>query len=563
MTVVGASRELIEAARTGQATPSRVSMRRLLEELDRSTFANPRVDLEFVEAAEKISAREGWPELQMRAELLRADRALADGDVTLAAQLGRRVSTWAREHRDLFLQSRSHYLLASVFRATGDFAESLAQSVRAVAATPADAPAWMRAGHICVLAIGLILTKSVGPARRRFEEALALAQTSGDRQIELMVLNNLTYGMYDIGDQESARTYAQQLRALGRDGGVVLKGHHLDTLARIEMAAGHYQEAEALLEPAVADPSGLLHSDADSYPASLLTYAESQRLRGAVGDAQQTLDRAAAVIEERRLEHLAALLMQEQARLYADQGRYREAYEELTVFQAAWIRLQDSQREVRACVAHAMYEAEETRRDRDQFRELATRDPLTGLHNRRLLDERLPVLIGAAERSGTPFAVALLDLDHFKRVNDTCSHEAGDLVLTQVATLTRAEVPASASVVRMGGEEFLVIFPDCGPDLASVHAERIRLAVQDHDWSGVTGGLPVTVSVGVTTCTGATTVGALLARADRHLYAAKQSGRNRVVDDITHSPPPPSPASGERRRHRGARAGRPAPDRDR
>jgi len=102
-----------------------------------------------------------------------------------------------------------------------------------------------------------------------------------------------------------------------------------------------------------------------------------------------------------------------------------------------------------------------------------------------------------------------------------------------VATLALAAVPPSASVVRMGGEEFLVILPDCDIVDAAVHAERVRLAVQDHGWSDLTHDLPVTVSVGVTTCTGATTIPALLALADKHLYAAKQAGRNRIVDDVS------------------------------
>lgn len=525
--------------------------------MDHASSHGGGVDAGSLDRAEEIAVAQGWPDLQMRITLLRASRALTSGDVVRAAQVGREVNAWAKEQRDQYLVARSHNLLAALFRGIGDNAEALTQSVHAVANTPADAEPWVRATHVMTLGVGLIITKSVGPALARFEEALALAESTGEPALQLMVLNNIAYGLFDVGNLEAARLYAGRMRDLHRRHDVPFRSTHLETLARIEITVGNYDEAERLLQPVVSQPSGPLHSDADSYPMCLLTLAESQRLRGAAEQAQATLDLCARVADERRLDHVTAMLMQERARLYADGGRYREAFEELTRFQDAWMRSQDAQRETRACVAHAFLEVEEARRDRDQFRELATRDPLTGLHNRRLLGERLPPAIAAAEATGVPFSVALFDLDLFKRINDTCSHETGDLVLKQVAALMLATVLPSASVVRMGGEEFLVILPDCDAADAAAHAERIRLAVQDHDWSAVTAGLPVTVSVGVTTCTGATTVPALLSLADRHLYAAKRGGRNRVVDDASAPPPPPqdpAPAGSEiprpRRRYR-------------
>lgn len=528
--------------------PTYHEVRYVLDELDRITFPTGDLDLGCVDLAEQIAVREGWPDLQLRADLLRAWQALEDGDLVRAASIVNRVSGWARETGDQVLLARTHSLLASLYRGIGDPAEALSQSVQAVATTPADADVWIRTAHLNGLATGLIVTRSVGPAMRRFEEALALAESTGDPALQVLVLNNMAFGSYELGDHESARRFGAQMQQVSRRHGVLLRAFHRETLARIEMSVGHYREAEELLEPVVARPSGPLHSDLEALPACLLALAESQRRRGALDQAEATLARCAVAVADRHLEQLAAMVLQERARLHADCGRYREAYEELTRFHGAWQALQDAQREVRACVAHALYEVEETRRDRDQFRELATRDPLTGLHNRRVIEERIPAAIAAAE-SGTPFSIALLDLDHFKRINDTRSHETGDLVLQQVATLTCAAVPASASVIRMGGEEFLVILPECDADAAAAHGERLRLAIQDHDWSAVTGGLPVTVSVGLATCTAATTVPALLAAADRHLYAAKQGGRNRVASATT-GRPDASPRPSGRRRYR-------------
>src|SRR5690349_9950723 len=139
-----------------------------------------------------------------------------------------------------------------------------------------------------------------------------------------------------------------------------------------------------------------------------------------------------------------------------------------------------------------MFETAEAREEAERFREQARRDPLTGLHNRRYVDERLPGLIADAAAAGTPLTLAVLDLDHFKHVNDTLSHETGDRVLVAVAGLLEAGVPAPGFAARMGGEEFLVVLP--GLDLATAVPvlDRMRAAVGGHPWQPVTGGHRVT-----------------------------------------------------------------------
>jgi diguanylate cyclase (GGDEF)-like protein len=132
--------------------------------------------------------------------------------------------------------------------------------------------------------------------------------------------------------------------------------------------------------------------------------------------------------------------------------------------------------------------------------------------------------------------VALVDVDHFKRVNDSCSHEVGDRVLRDVAELLDRMRPPEATssfVARMGGEEFLVVLAGGDPDAAAAHLEAVRAAVATHPWATLTGGLPVTVSIGVTSTAGRTdpTPADLLGRADEHLYEAKRTGRDRVVAD--------------------------------
>lgn len=163
--------------------------------------------------------------------------------------------------------------------------------------------------------------------------------------------------------------------------------------------------------------------------------------------------------------------------------------------------------------------------------ELASHDQLTGLHNRRHVDDILPVLVCDSARFRRPVAVALADVDQFKSVNDGWSYTVGDAVLRRVADLLTAMGRSADVVARYGGEEFLLVMPDTDLAGAAEVCDRIRTTVESVDWSDLAPGLRVTMSFGVAAAPGDTTmtVEALLDAADRRLHVAKNRGRNRVV----------------------------------
>ena len=167
----------------------------------------------------------------------------------------------------------------------------------------------------------------------------------------------------------------------------------------------------------------------------------------------------------------------------------------------------------------------------EQTREQAVTDDLTGVSNRHYLTLRLPKELARARRSGKPVAAVMIDIDHFKRLNDTYGHQAGDAVLKQVAGLLVAQVRDIDMVVRYGGEEFLLLLPETDHLSAKPVAERVRRAVEQ---AAVTlpGRRPiqVTISCGIACypeC--AENAEEMISRADQALYAAKLAGRNRVV----------------------------------
>jgi len=166
--------------------------------------------------------------------------------------------------------------------------------------------------------------------------------------------------------------------------------------------------------------------------------------------------------------------------------------------------------------------------------EMALTDSLTAVYNRRYMTTHLPGVMTQMQAADKPLALFMIDIDHFKRVNDSYGHPTGDSVLRAVSHRIVDTVRQVDTVARMGGEEFLVVMPDAGPDVALKVADRLRQAVADEQVpdARVPGGkISVTVSVGVALARPDETPDNLIARADAALYRAKQEGRNRVVMD--------------------------------
>jgi diguanylate cyclase (GGDEF)-like protein len=157
--------------------------------------------------------------------------------------------------------------------------------------------------------------------------------------------------------------------------------------------------------------------------------------------------------------------------------------------------------------------------ERERFESLARKDPLTGLANHRHFNEVLETELEVAGAEGTSVALGVLDLDHFKQINDVHGHPFGDEVLRRAADALRCRVRSRDVVARLGGEEFGVILPGCRPDEAAAIVDRLRALTPGGETS----------SAGIAGWDGAESADALVARADRALYRAKRGGRDRAV----------------------------------
>jgi diguanylate cyclase (GGDEF)-like protein len=162
-----------------------------------------------------------------------------------------------------------------------------------------------------------------------------------------------------------------------------------------------------------------------------------------------------------------------------------------------------------------------------EYKRNAMIDGLTGLYNRRWIDEAMPRFTSRYGRSGAPLSVLMIDVDHFKKFNDTFGHAVGDKVLVVVGRTLRENLRPTDLVARYGGEEFLVILPDTNVEAGMHCAERIRQAMAAAQLDDVD--TRITISIGGACLKKAETMAALLARADEALYASKHGGRDRVT----------------------------------
>ena len=163
--------------------------------------------------------------------------------------------------------------------------------------------------------------------------------------------------------------------------------------------------------------------------------------------------------------------------------------------------------------------------------EMAVVDTLTGLHNRRFFDTNFPASVEQAARSGKPLCLMILDIDHFKHVNDSYGHDAGDQILKSFAARVRRTIRASDMVCRLGGEEFAVVMPETAMSVGARIAERVRTVIESDlfTYAPDRPALRVTVSIGLASRGGTSGAESLMRRADAALYQSKEAGRNRVT----------------------------------
>ena len=486
------------------------------------------------------------PALRCRALVLQAAIALQRGDLHGAVELIAEAEPQAREDA---VRSELAAVKGQLSFFAGSYAESLALAERAIELADGVGELELRLftrRQACVV-FGNI---GVSDWHGRLHEVLQLAIDAGSPWEEAMSRNDLAHFTMDQGDLADAESQIDRALATAD----VLAPRNRFALAvlgctRSEIRLRDGREDEALADAQEAIELLTAAGDPNPYLLAMTVVVEVQALLalGRLDEAERSGQRAVARLGERVPQARSMILSTVAAALH-EAGRDGEAYRVLTqsveVERRAFQELSGLQRgleratlETRAArsqsdaLAAKNRELEGVVRELDEARaaleQVADRDWLTGLHNRRYLARELSR--HAADPDAGPFSLAVLDLDHFKLVNDRFGHDAGDQVLMRVAALLLGGVRGQDVVVRTGGEEFVLLMPQTETSAAAACCERVLGAIRDEPWDAVVPGLTLTISAGVATAGDARDLQALAELADRRLYEAKRTGRDRVI----------------------------------
>lgn len=485
------------------------------------------------EAAEKIRAQaaaHGWAHEEARARLVVADACARTDQMEVGAQIERDILVEAMLSGDNLLAARAHHLLGTSMDRLGLITEALAHAADGVHLLPSDAPPHLRVEHTMLLALMSSQQLTGDGFRSSFEQVIADAAQLPEPDLMLAALNNFAWLLYERGDTDDASSTIERMRQVAREARVTLNCASLDTVARVLLDLGDLEQAEQVARQAIAaeTPS----SGRFSFGEAVLTLAEVRRRSGDPDGAYVLSEQAERLAVDHRMPEIRAFALRQKARLLAQRGDYRAAYHASLEYHELWETVRSRETDSRAVLLQTVLRTDEARRRSAVWEDLAERDPLTGVWNRRHLDRLLPALLGEHEAAGIPLSVAIVDVDHFKAVNDHRDHQAGDAALCGVADLLAAETAEPLFTVRLGGDEFLLVLPGVAGGAALDLGERARRRVADQDWSELTGGLSVTVSVGVATSSSASTHSELLRVADENMYRAKRGGRNAVVGSV-------------------------------
>jgi diguanylate cyclase (GGDEF)-like protein len=426
--------------------------------------------------------------LRARARALQGAVSLHRGDLQGALELAVDAQHYLLQTTDSAARCEVAALKAQVSFFSGSYSDALREAeltVRVADESP-DQDLRIFARRAACLVFGNV---GVPDWDQRLEELLRLSVDAGDPWEEAISRNDLACYLHETGDLEGAEREIERALAVA---------HSVPGLNNFALGVLHSTRADIRL---LGERPEAALQDAEAAIGRLLESGDpNPYVFGVTVRAQVQLSLERATLEAREARRHSELLN-------AKNRQLAEAHTEL---------------ERRANELETLHA---------QLREQAERDPLTGVHNRRYLARALERL--THERAAGQLSLAVLDVDHFKTINDSFGHAAGDEVLIRIARLLCDHLRESDSIIRSGGEEFIILMPRTAALAATACCERIRRAVNTEAWSSVADGLNVTTSLGVATTDCPNDLEAVIRLADERLYEAKRNGRDRVVSELS------------------------------
>lgn len=511
------------------------------------------------EVRERARAR-GWSDLAIRADAVSVALDLRAGDPEGAMRRAMTTRAAAEATDDAELLCHARLAVARVDYTIGENDQALAELELAWPTVAGCADPVLRFHFENTFGIVCGLLGQIDRSIEWHHRARETARSSGLDSLEAMAFANAAGRLIDIGERAWSEGRHDEARQAWRDAVTACdagmpsarragaRSAQLVNLANRTAALAYLGEHDAAMA-GFPQVDALAAQLGDPLPAFNMWQPRAAMLHGlgdldgaraaarqgvAAGEQLQVRTSLAALYE------LLSALEEEAGDLAAALAAYRRFHRLSGEMHAEQARLRSQLLSVRLQTERALADAEAQRRRAQQLQQenealgqLALQDGLTGLANRRRLDAELAHDQAQARVGGRRVCLALLDVDHFKQVNDRFSHLVGDRVLARVGELLRQHSRERDLSARYGGEEFALLIRDADIERARRTCERLRLAIADEDWSRIAPGLAVTASLGVADLGDFADAPSACAAVDTLLYAAKHAGRNRVVASPT------------------------------
>jgi two-component system cell cycle response regulator len=516
---------------------------------ERNLAGNVVASLAAAEAALALAQQQGNAASTAQAlDSMRLNLAHAGRLEEALAAADRAVRAWQKANQPL-PETRSRATRCLLLCELGRSTEAIDAAYTVLRSAEDSGTPEMQAWALCALGVGYRFARQYDEAITLLERAVRLASRSSDADLKVSALSScgIAYSyrataLRAEGQLDAARRFSELALDRHRDVLAINRERRwvpavmaaLVNIGRDLTILGRCDEAVEALDEALSHAQSLGDRRAEAY--GLFSMGEIKLARKEFGPARAMLEQALEVSLEAKTPSLSGqccLRLSEACERLSDAQRALEHHKQYHAFyaqatsEAEQRKMREAERRHEGAKAQATVAALE--QETGRLARMTREDALTGLANRRRFDEVFEARRVGGRREDELFSLVLLDVDHFKHVNDRWSHQAGDEVLRRLGPLLIDQCRDGDLAARYGGEEFALVLAHVDSDKAVAVCERLRAAVQRAPWAEIAPGLAVTVSVGVADSREADGHAAMLRLADARLYTAKAGGRNRVV----------------------------------
>jgi diguanylate cyclase (GGDEF)-like protein len=437
--------------------------------------------------------------------------------------------------------------IAIVYSYLGDYVNSLESQLKSLALSHQIG---FRVGEMkSLINIATIYLEQDKPAEalEYLHKSLDL-RSQEDPHTYAVALGNLARAYRGVGNLEQAlHSGSEGLQIMESLGDTASSSYTLNELGNINFLLGHYAQSEQHFRRSLSIMKDI--GDRKGEAESLLLFSKLLRKQEQSDAAISALTDALGIARDIGAQSEIAEAHLALSTLYKNKGAFEQALSHLNDYLNVKETLSNDMSKKRFEALRVKFETEQTEKEKEIYRlrtvELAdanakleelsqelfrqaNEDPLTGLFNRRRLEQELGRELERARRSEGRLSVMICDIDNFKQVNDRFSHQTGDFVLQRVAQLLKRYVRGADVVARYGGEEFVILFPEASAEAAQRVCERLRENVANAPWHELHADLKITLSMGICDDTSLVDGFAMIDQADDRLYEAKRNGKNQV-----------------------------------